>query len=63
MSPSPIRTSTVLDALFAGLEGFVEARALPSKAQVFVRPGQDAALQTFTQAHADEHLYFGVALR
>jgi hypothetical protein len=44
-------------------EGFIDLRALPSKAQAFIRPGDIEAAERFIRAHADENLYFGPATR
>jgi hypothetical protein len=57
------RASAFLDALYAGLDGHVELRALPSKARMFCQPGHWQAAAQFTKQHASENVYFGVALR
>lgn len=43
--------------------GLIDLRALPSKAQAFIRPGDIEAVERFIRAHADENLYVGVATR
>lgn len=50
--------------LFPTTDGFVEARALPSRARAFVPAAFPAeALAAFLQQHADENLYVGTATR
>lgn len=49
--------------LFAGCDGLVELRALPSKARTFARPDDTAALEQFLSDHREENCYFGVATR
>lgn len=66
MSPHTL-TITLTDFLTAlhpqDSEGFIDLRALPSKAQAFIRPGDIEAAERFIRAHADENLYFGPATR
>lgn len=58
-----VTRADMFTALFTGGPGVLELRALPSKARVFVAPGDGAAIGRFAQAHAGENLYFGVASR
>jgi len=66
MTATTTTTATLtafLDVLFASLQGYVEVRALPSKARTFCEPGQWQAVDRFAHEHADENVYVGVALR
>jgi hypothetical protein len=53
----------LFSALFAGCDGLVELRALPSKARIFARPDATAVLEQFLSDHREENCYFGVATR
>ncbi len=50
-------------ALFAGNQGLIEFRALPSKARVFCRIGDEVPIARFLAVHHAENVYFGVATR
>jgi hypothetical protein len=53
-----------LGVLFPTRSGFLELRALPSRARIFVRAANPAALLArFLQQHADENCYVGAATR
>jgi hypothetical protein len=63
MSTAKIRTSTILDEIYGDLVGWIEVRALPSKARIFCRPNWYSPLQTFVANHKHENVYVGAALR
>lgn len=50
-------------ALFRPEDGFIELRALPSRARVFVTPGFMYGIECFANEHLSEDVYFGVASR
>jgi len=50
-------------SLFAGADGLIEFRALPSKAQEFFKRDDAKAIGQFLRAHSAEELYFAVATR
>lgn len=52
-----------LQALYAGCDGMVEYRALPSRARLFVAPGDVRALRTWMRAQNGQNIYLGVATR
>jgi hypothetical protein len=54
----------VLDAIQADCGGWVEFRALPSRAQCFARRGDTATLSQFVGRHRDtQDLYWAIATR
>ena len=58
-----IRASQMLDALYGGLDGYVEVRALPGKQRCFAPVGDWPKLAAFAREQAGQNLYFGAALR
>jgi hypothetical protein len=65
-NPPPERIPLVefWDALYpANCKGFLELRALPSRAQDFLEPRDDQGIRRFQKRHVDENLFFGVAMR
>ncbi|WP_337288620.1 DUF3631 domain-containing protein [Candidatus Methylomirabilis sp.] len=50
-------------ALFPDPDGLIELRALPSKRQAFILPGDIETAERFLHTHAQENIYFGVATR
>jgi len=58
--PDPV---DFLRALFAGCQGLLELRALPSKARTFAGLGDHGAARTFVSNHANENVYVAVATR
>ncbi len=63
MRSPTIRASEMLDVIFGGLNGYVEARALPGQQRCFAPVGDWPTLATFARQQADQNLYYGVALR
>lgn len=56
--------ASFLSVLFPTVDGYIEARALPSRARVFVPAADPAeALAGFLHAHASENLFVGMATR
>ena len=51
-APAPTRTA-FLNALFSGLTGYVELRALPSKGRTFVVPGVWRSVDRFAKEHVN----------
>jgi hypothetical protein len=49
--------------VFADCPGWLELRAFPSKARVFLPPDDDAGIAHFVRQHAEQDLYFGCASR
>lgn len=43
--------------------GFIDLRALPSRRQAFVQPGDAVGIERFIRTHSGQNLYFGVATR
>ncbi len=60
---SPVELDLLLDALFKPGDGLVELRALPSKARIFVEPGDTEKILQFIERNQDQDIYFGVAAR
>jgi hypothetical protein len=58
-----VRGREVIGAVFAGCEGFLELRALPSRQRTHCQPTDIAAVEAFVAAHPQEDVYFGVASR
>src|SRR5574337_773327 len=60
-------TFTLTDFLHAlhlpDSEGFIDLRALPLKAQAFIRSGDIEAAERFIATNPDQNLYCGVAVR
>jgi hypothetical protein len=54
---------TFLQMLYPVNEGYLDLRALPSRAQAFIPIGDKAGVATFLSTHAEEHVYIGVATR
>jgi hypothetical protein len=50
-------------ALFAGTTGYIECRALPSKARAFYHVAQLGRVVRFTEEHRHENVYVGMATR
>jgi hypothetical protein len=64
MGVAEVSQDDFLTAVFAGSAGgFIEFRALPSKARTFVRPGDLRAIEAFITDHSAENIFFGVATR
>ena len=61
--PGVITARDVLPALYAGCDGFIELRALPSRHRCFTVPHDNATRATFVKEHRLETLYWGVATR
>jgi hypothetical protein len=51
------RFALVLETLFAVNDGWIELRALPAKAQAFVKSGDNAAIQRFIDLHLNENIF------
>ncbi len=60
---TPIRARDVLDALYDGVEGFVNIRTLPPVEQAFITVRDADALRAFVLPRGDRNVYFGVAAR
>lgn len=52
-----------LQTLSDRCEGFIELRALPSRAHTFVRPGDLESVDNFALSHGHENVYLGIATR
>jgi len=69
MTPQPapiahVRVREFLDAVYGGLSGFLDIRALPSAQRAFVALGDHAALEAFVTPRRPRHnVYLGVAVR
>src|SRR5215831_6886247 len=59
----PTEAGRFLAALFGGLEGAIELRALPGAERIFLHQGVDGRARIFLQQHSNLNLYVGVALR
>lgn len=56
-------TRAFFGALYAGCEGRLKLRALPSKMQRFLAPADAAGIAQFLATHPAENVCFGVATR
>jgi hypothetical protein len=53
----------LLSLVFAECPGWLELRAFPSTARIFLRPDDDAGIARFVVQHQEQDCYFGVATR
>jgi len=60
---SPVVLADFFGVLYPPGFGFTELRALPSKAQAFIKRGDMAATERFCRQHSDQNIFFGVAAR